>query len=148
MEITFKIIYIILALIAVFVVYIISNRFVKVINAKNLIERDIEMYKIQYSEQDILTHLDYIIQECLDYYIAMTLAPKRLSYISSSMETEMLDKLGETVQSRISPTLYSKLSLIYSADQIGIIIGEKIYTKVLEYIIQFNVENENKENKK
>ena len=148
MEIAFKIIYIILALIAVFVVYIISNRFVKVINAKNLIERDIEMYKIQYSEQDILTHLDYIIQECLDYYIAMTLAPKRLSYISSSMETEMLDKLGETVQSRISPTLYSKLSLIYSADQIGIIIGEKIYTKVLEYIIQFNVENENKENKK
>ena len=144
MEIAFKIIYISLALITIITLSSIARKFANIIQTKNLINRDIEMYKMQYSEQDILSHLDYIIQECLDYYIAITLAPKRLNYISNSMEKEMLDKLSETVQARISPALYTKLSLVYNSDQIGIVIGEKIYTKVLEYIIQFNVENENK----
>ena len=147
MELLFKTIYVILAVATLILAYIIARKFARVMNSKNLMERDIEMYKIKYSEQDILTHLDFIITECLDYYIAMTFTPKNLYYINNNTETEIINKLGEIVPARISPTLYSQLSLIYDANQIASVIGEKIYTKVLEYVIQFNVQNEHKNEK-
>lgn len=142
MENAIKFIWIILALLAIYTIYVSVNKIVKVINSKNLLTRDIEMYKMKFSEVEILTHLDYIITECLDYYVAITLTPKGLYYINNAMETEMTNKLGELVPARISPTLYSQLSLIYDSSQVATVIGEKIYTKVLEYVIQFNVENE------
>lgn len=148
MELVFKIIYIILVVIALAVIYSIARKFAKIMNSKNLMERDIEMYKINYSEVAILSHLDFIITECLDYYIAMELTPKNLYYINNAAETEIVNKLGEIVPSRISPTLYSQLSLVYDSSQIASVIGEKIYTKVLEYVIEFNVQNENREKNK
>ena len=148
MELAIKIVWIIVALLGVYVLYISLKRFTKIMNNKILMERDLEMYKINFSEQAILSHLDFIITECLDYYIAMILTPKHLYYINTSVETEMLNKLSETIPERISPTLYSQLSLIYDPEQISSVIGEKIYTKVLEYVIEFNVENENREKNK
>ena len=148
MELAIKIVWIIVALLGVYVLYISLKRFTKIMNNKILMERDLEMYKINFSEQAILSHLDFIITECLDYYIAMILTPKHLYYINTSVETEMLNKLSETIPERISPTLYSQLSLIYDPEQISSVIGEKIYTKVLEYVIDFNVENENREKNK
>lgn len=142
MELLFKIIYIILALLTLFTIYVISRRFARIINSKVLYDRDIEMYKLKFSEQEILSHLDFIIEECLDYYIAMHITPKQLYYINNSTETEIVNSLGQIVPDRISPTLYSQLSLIYDTNQIGTVIGEKIYTKVLEYVIQFNIQNE------
>lgn len=140
-------IWIAIALLAIFVLYICVNKIVKILNSKNLMTRDLEMYKIKFSEQDILAHLDFIITECLDYYIAIHLMPKNLYYINNAIETEITEALGVIVPARISPTLYSKLSLIYDSGQVASVIGEKIYTKVLEYVIQFNVENSNKNNK-
>lgn len=148
MELAIKIVWIIVALLGVYVLYISLKKFTKIMNNKILMERDLEMYKINFSEQAILSHLDFIITECLDYYIAMILTPKHLYYINTSVETEMLNKLSETIPERISPTLYSQLSLIYDPEQISSVIGEKIYTKVLEYVIEFNVENENREKNK
>jgi hypothetical protein len=144
MDLTIKIIWIILAVLALYVIYTSVNKIVKVINSKNLLTRDIEMFKMKFSEVEILSHLDFIITECLDYYIAMTLTPKDLYYINSRVETEIINTLGEIVPARISPTLYSQLSLIYDPEQIPTVIGEKIYTKVLEYVIQFNVQNDSK----
>lgn len=144
MELLFKILWIILAVFTLITIYVIARKFARIMNSKNLMQRDIEMYKINYSEQDTLAHLNFIIEECLDYYIAMYLTPKQLYYINNSTEKEIVDKLGEMVPARISPTLYSKLSLIYDSSQIASVIGEKIYTKVLEYVIQFNVQNESK----
>ena len=112
MNLTFKILWIILALLGIYAVYISVNKIVKVINSKNLMIRDIEMFKMKFSEIEILTHLDFIITECLDYYVAMTLTPKGLYYINTQIETEMINTLGEIVTTRISPTLYSQLSLI------------------------------------
>ena len=126
MELLFKIIWVVLAISTLVTLYIIARKFAKIMNSKNLMERDIEMYKIKYSEEEILYHLDFIITECLDYYIAMNLTPKNLYYINNSTETEIVTKLGEIVPSRISPTLYSQLSLVYDADQIASVIGEKI----------------------
>lgn len=142
MELIFKIIWAILAAITIHIIYISANKFVKVMNSKNLMQRDIEMYKIKFSELEILNHLNFIIEECLEYYIMMNITPKDLYYINNNAETEMVNKLGELVPARISPTLYSQLSLIYDENQIATVIGEKIYAKVLEYVIEFNVNNE------
>ena len=141
MDLAIKIIWIILALLILYTVYVSVNKIVKVVNSKNLLMRDIEMFKMKFSEEEILNHLDFIITECLDYYVAMTLTPKGLYYINTQLETEITNNLGEIVSARISPTLYSQLTLIYDPSQISNVIGEKIYTKVLEYVVQFNVQN-------
>lgn len=120
---------------------------VNAIRMKSTMQRDIEIYKIKYSEEEILKHLDFIITECFEYYIAMNITPKEIYYINSKMETEMLNKLAVIVSERISPTLYTQLSLIYDSSQLSTVIGEKIYARVLEYVLPFNVENE-KMNKK
>lgn len=140
-DLIFKIIYIVLAVSTLITLYTIARKFARIMNCKILFERDIQMYKLQFSEQDILKHLDFIIEEFLDYYVVMNITPKQIYYINNSMETEMVNVLGEVIPTRISPALYSKLSLIYDNNQIGTIIGEKIYTKVLEYVIEFNVAN-------
>lgn len=137
----FKISYV-LFLLLIITINISVNKIVKVINSKNLIHRDIEMYKIKYSEEEILLHLDFIIQDYIDYYVAIEFTPKQLNYINNKMEKEIMDKVTAIVSERISPTLYSQLSLIYDSSQIGKVIGEKIYIKVLEYVIQFNAVKE------
>ena len=148
MELIFKIIYVILAVITLITVYLIAAKFARIMNTKILFNRDIEMNKLKFSELEILAHLDFIIEECLDYYIAINLTPKQLYYISNNIEKEIIDYLGEVVPSRISPTLYSQLSLVYDSSQVGTVIGEKIYTKVLEYVIQFNVQNDSQQKNK
>lgn len=148
MELLIEFLWIILAAIMIYTIYISAKRFANTNNNRNLMWRDIEMYKIKFSEQEIISHLDFIIEECLDYYIAMVITPKNLYYINTSLETEITNTLGEIVSSRISPTLYSQLSLIYDESQIATVVGERIYTKVLEYVIQFNIQNENKSKNK
>lgn len=145
MELIFKIIYIALILTSLIFLYVIAKMFTKVVRTKVYMDRDIEMYKLKFSEQEILSHLDFIIEECLDYYIAMNITPKQLYYINNSAETEIVNALSTMVPERLSPTLYSQLSLIYNTDKIGTIIGEKIYTKVLAYVIEFNIQNDNME---
>lgn len=147
MDLAFRIIYIILIISTLITANQIAKKFARIMNSRNLMERDIEMYKMKYSEQDILSHLEFIIDECLEYYVAINLAPKSLYYINNTTETEIVNKLGEIVPSRISPTLYSQLSLIYDSSQIASVIGEKIYLKVLGYVIEFNVQNEAKNKK-
>jgi hypothetical protein len=142
MELIFKIIWIILMVSALAVVYVSADKFAKVMNRKNNMDRDIEFLKIKYNEEEIISHLNFIIDECLDYYIAMHITPKQPYYINNNMETEIINHLGKLVPSRISPTLYSQLSLIYDNEQIAQAIGERIYIKVLEYVINFNVQNE------
>lgn len=142
MELIFKIIYIVLILTSLIFLYVIAKMFTEVAKIKVYMDRDIEMYKLKFSEQEILSHLDFIIEECLDYYIAMNITPKQLYYINNSTETEIVNALSSMVPERLSPTLYSQLSLIYNTDKIGTVIGEKIYTKVLAYVIEFNIQND------
>lgn len=147
-NLVFRIMNFILAIITLTLANLIARKFAKIISNKNLMDRDIEMYKIKYSEDEILTHLDFIITECLDYYITMNLTPKQLFYINNATEKELVTALGNMIPDRISPTLYSQLSLIYDSSQIATVIGEKIYLKVLNYVIEFNVQNEFREKNK
>ena len=146
-NLTFQIIWTILAVLGLILLYVIARKFAKIMNSKNLMERDIEMYKMKFSEQEIITHLDFIMTEYLDYYVTMYITPKQVYYINKSMEDEMVKTLSEVIPTRISPTLYSQLSLIYDPSQIPKVIGEKLYLKMLEYVIEFNVQNEYKQKK-
>ena len=148
MDTLFNTLWIILAAITLFVIYKIANRFARIMNSKNLMERDMEIYKIKYDETTILSHLDFIIQECFDYYVAMNVTPKQVYYINNNMEQDITNALAEMVELRISSTLYTQLSLIYDNSQIGKVIGEKIYTKVLEYVIEFNINYEHTQKNK
>lgn len=148
MELLFNILWVILAVLALIIIYVSAGRFARIMNSKNLMERDMEIYKIKYDESTILSHLDFIIQECFDYYIAMHVTPKQVYYINNAMEEEITNALAEMVQLRISSTLYTQLSLIYDNSQIGMVIGEKIYTKVLEYVIEFNINYEHMQKNK
>lgn len=140
-ELVFKIIYVILSIIGLGIIYIIAKNITKAINNKNLILRDVEMYKIKYSEEEISAHLDFIINECFDFYIVMNLMPKNLDYINNNTEKEIIKHLSEIVPERISSTLYSQLSLIYNSNQVPKIIAEKIYSRVLEYVLNYNIQN-------
>jgi hypothetical protein len=136
-----EIIKLIISVLALFIMVVVCNRLTKIINSKYILQRDLEARSIKYSEDEILGHLNYIINEALNEYIIMNLKPKNVYYITNSMENEINTKLAEVIPLRISPTLYTQLQLIYDPDYIGLMIGTKIYMNVLEYVLTFNIEN-------
>lgn len=93
---------------------------------------------IKYNEEEIIGHLDYIINEALNTYEILNITPKDIPYINSNMEQEILDYLADEVPGRISNTLYSTLSYIYSNEYIGEFIGTHIYMIVLNYVLNYN----------
>lgn len=93
---------------------------------------------IKYNEEEIIGHLDYIIDEALNTYEVLNIIPKDIPYINSNMEQEILDYLVDEVPGRISNTLYSTLSYIYSNEYIGEFIGTHIYMIVLNYVLNYN----------
>lgn len=143
-----EIIKLVLTVILLFVLVTVFNRFIKVLNSKYILQRDMETRSIKYSEEEILGHLNYIIEEALDQYVIMNIKPKGIYYISNSMENELNEVLAESIPARISPTLYSQLQLIYNPEIIGTVIGEKIYMNVLSYVLNFNINNEQEQKNK
>lgn len=139
-----QILWLAITTIAIIIFYTSIKLIITCINNKILTERDIKIYNIKYNEEEILGHLDYIINESLENYIAINLVPKNIYYITNQMENDITNKLIDTISDKISPTLYSKLTLIYDPGVVGTIIGQRIYTAVLEYVISFNIQNENK----
>ena len=122
------------------------NRYIRVLNSKHMINRDLEISKLKYSEDDIISHLEYIITEALNEYVLFNIRPKEIFYISNSMESEINENLSEEVPKRISPTLYAQLGLIYDNSYIGKMIGTKIYLIVLDYVLNYNLENNSQKN--
>ena len=143
-----QILWLAITLIAIIVFYVSVRSITRCINNKIFSTKEISMLSIKYDKDLIISHLDFIINEALDNYIAMNIVPKNTYYITNQMENDITDKLVDIVSNRIPPLLYSKLSLIYDPGSIGTVIGQRIYTAVLEYVISFNVQNENKGTKK
>lgn len=116
---------------------------------KNLIEllEDWVLLKIEeaqtsdYSEDKIIGHLDYIIREALDEYIIFNVNPRNLYYINSDMESKIIEDLSNKVPNRVSETLMTNLSKVYAYDYIGELIGRRIYMLVLNYVLEFNLNN-------
>lgn len=104
------------------------------LNRKN----NIEVCKLQYNEETIIDHLDFLINETLEAYIILEVTPKQISYINSKLETEMTDHIKNEISDQLSPTLYEQLSIVYSRDYIPKLIASRIYMAVLNYTLSFN----------
>ena len=92
---------------------------------------------------EVLKSLDKIIEEALDEYVITMIKPKNIYYISTEMEKEILAMLADQVPERISQFLMDKLSLIYNREFIGSMIGGRIYFTVMNFVLEYNLTNEN-----
>lgn len=99
----------------------------------------------EYDEAKILTHLQYIIQQCLDYYhlFHIVAAPKEIYTINSTIQQDIIAYLTNEVPNRISPILHDQLAMIYNENTLGKVIGEYIYMVVQDFSISFNNEMAN-----
>lgn len=134
----------ILCFIGIYYAYRISNNIIKVIENKNRINADIMIRDTKYSEEEIIKHLNYIIKEALDDYVIYTLTPKNIYYINNKIENEIIVYLTEEVSNRLSVTLRTQLSFIYNEEYIGKFLGRHIYATVLDFVLQYNMDNADK----
>lgn len=83
--------------------------------------------------------LEQFIQNCFnDYLIISGEAAKDVSYISEEKEKELRNDLKDIVIERISSDMIDKLSIYYNKANIGLIISDKIYIIITNYVIQTN----------
>lgn len=119
-----------------FLIVIIANR-----RIKNwlYIQKNKEAKNTSYNDQFILSHLNLIISQVLDSYVLFNInIDSNIYYISSDMQTEMINAISDKVAKRISPTLYDELSVLYNSEEVGAVIGELIYLAVQSFAIDFN----------
>lgn len=132
---------ILVAAIFLFVVVVLS---IVVIVMNNKYRRDIKemtLYQINTSakiDSSIPEILDLIINESFDDYKIKALLPLDEGYINSQREEEIRKVLVLMVSSRISDAALDKLSLFYNIKNIADIIADKIYIKVMSYVIDHN----------
>lgn len=137
----FEIIWMCLTFLGIITFTITANRIISIIKKRYSFINNMEYYKNKYSEEDIINHLNYIINETLNNYIIMNIKPKNIYYITNAIENDINTALAELVPQKISPILYSQLSMIYDPNYIGRAIGEQIYMVVLNYVLNYNLEN-------
>ena len=119
-----------------FLIVIIINRRIK---DWLYIQKNKEAKNTSYNDQFILSHLNLIISQVLDSYVLFNInIDSNIYYISSDMQTEMINTISDKVAKRISPTLYDELSVLYNPEEVGAIIGELIYLAVQSFAIDFN----------
>ena len=111
----------------------------KIINRWLTYKIDTMISSMKYSEDDIVGHLDYIIQEALDDYVITNITPKNIYYIKGSIENEIVSHLQEVIPGRISKTLLVQLSIVYNDDYIAEFIGHRIYFSVVNYVLNYNM---------
>lgn len=135
-------------IIAIIVFRNIVKRHQDIQQVKNNIERDRLIKETVYNEDDIIKHLDHIINEALDEYVLLNIVPKNIYYINSKLENEITAWLAEEIPNRISSTLIRHLSFIYNENYLGDYLGTHIYLIVVDYVLNFNVNNSDEANKK
>lgn len=89
-------------------------------------------------DETIPAILNSVIEECFDDYKLLVLFPKNEGYINDTREKEIRSDLVRKVTERLSPMALDKLSLYYNIKNIDIILADKIYITVLNYVIEHN----------
>ena len=108
-------------------------------NAYIKLQSEINAKKYDYNREKIIAHLDELITDALNRYNILNLAPMNTLYITSSMQDEIMQKLVNEIPKQISPVLMDKLSLLYNDDYINTFLGEYIYMSVVNFVLNFNV---------
>ena len=134
--------FLIVAIILLVAVIVILKKLTPDFNRALQIREDSLVQSTKYSEEEIIKHLDFIITEALDEYALLELSPKHIYYINTKLEDTIITHLSEEVPKRLSKTLYTHLSFIYNSDYLGEYIGKRIYITVLNYVCNFNLQNE------
>lgn len=82
--------------------------------------------------------LDKLISECFAEYIALNVEYKDITYIDANLEKEISKAVSYNVSERLSPTLITKISLVYNINNLSDLITKKVYLHVINYSIEKN----------
>lgn len=95
----------------------------------------VSMGVINSSIPDLLTD---VINDSFNDYKLEVLIPLNEGYINENREHEIRKDLVDKVTSRIAVPTLEKLSLFYNINNIGEIIGDKVYIAVVDYVVDHN----------
>lgn len=129
-------------IIVIFLGYRIINKIIISIFDYISIKHNTMLRDIDYDEEKILKHLNYIIDEALTEYIVLNVKSKDIPYINTNIENEIREYLSEEVPKRLSDVLIAHLGYVYNKDFIGTYIGRQIYMTVVNYRVNYNIEKE------
>lgn len=133
----------ILIIAALMIIRDLGKKYNNYLKSKASVAADTMIRDTKYNEDEIMKHLDYIINEALSEYVVFNINPQNVFYINSKLENEIVEHLTEEIPKRLSPTLLTQLSMIYNDDYIGTFLGRHIYLSVVDYVLSFNVDHEN-----
>lgn len=102
---------------------------------KQAFEEDVFYMGIKVDE--VRLELDNFINECLEEYLVFS-SYDGLNQISPDGETKIRANVVELVSSRISPTLFKKLSIKYKDDSVYDVIAVRINIIVMNHVIAVN----------
>ena len=131
-------IYIICATIAF---YKLAKKSIEIKYQKNKIESD-KLIKDTQIDNTIIENLDMLIKDVIEEYVIFELKPKNIYYITNNIEAEMREYIVNEITERLPVLLMKKLEFICNSDHIGDLIGKRVYMAVMNYVLEFNVNSE------
>ena len=134
-------VFLLLILIVLFMLFVLSIIAVILNHIHHKHTEELTRYSINVTSQidgSIPQVLDLVINDCFQDYQIKNLLPMELGYINSDKEDEIRRDLAEMVTIRISSNTLQKLSQFYNIVNIADIIADKIYIKVMSYVLEHN----------
>lgn len=132
-------------IIAIYLVILLAwrsiHRALDIAYQKNKIESD-KLIKDTQIDSTIIENLDLLIKDVIEEYVILELKPKNIYYITNNIETEMREYIVNEITERIPVLLMKKLEFICNSDHIGDLIGKRVYMAVMNYVLEFNVNSE------
>lgn len=126
-------------IIAIILIWRIVNSAINIKRQSISIDRQKLTSDIEFDEQKIISHIDYVINECIDQYILLNVTPNSIYYINSKIEKELIEYVTDNVSDRFSPIIMDKLSMMYNPSYVPIFLGEHIYLVITRYVLEFNI---------
>lgn len=128
-----------LILICLLLTTIILYIFKKIQNLKK--QLNLKEYEINVStnvDDNTFGLLDKLVSDCFLEYIVLNIEYKDVQYIDSELEKEITKSVSYTVLERLSPTLITKLSLVYNVNNLADLVSKRVYLQVINYSIEKN----------
>lgn len=128
-----------LILASITLVVVILYIFKKIKNLKK--QLNLKEYEINVSttiDDNTFGLLDKLISDCFLEYIVLNIEYKDIQYIDSELEQEISKAVAYTVLERLSPTLITKISLVYNVNNLADLVSKRVYLQVLNYSIEKN----------
>lgn len=128
-----------LILICLLLLAIMLYIFKKVQNLKK--QLNLREYEINVSttvDDNTFNLLDKLISDCFLEYVVLNVEYKEVQYIDSALEKEITRAVSYMVMERLSPTLITKISLVYNVNNLTDLVSKRVYLQVVNYSIEKN----------